>query len=389
MKEKLFQIFFCIFIFWIPILYSILGGTGTQLDGTILRVVLVVLFAISWYFYFSISPKYPEERKMIFILVLFATMYYSTQFFYDNIDDESRDLYLGQLLSWGSGCTSACAIGMTLVKIKDYSLIHKIIPLECIALTPFLLFIILSNANQVAQYTDEGGMNYQLLAYYMAVLFCFSFYYSVIFNSFQSKVVNILSFVLMVVQAVACLMAGGRGGVVLLVVYVLFWSYYLVKIKHISMHKFLLLSILVIYGFQYVADELGMWTSSGFLRSSGLVDDDDRFSLWSEYLPYFKSSPIVGNGLGSDYFTCGFYSHNLIVDFLVESGIIGALIMFWVYWKTYKTIRSLSMSNDFFSIILILFVFALVMNMFSGYWITNSNIWLCFGVTISSLNYYK
>ncbi len=389
MKEKLFQIFFSVYIFWTPILFSIFAISRMQLDVGIMRVVLISQFAISWYFFLSIKPHYPEERKMLFILALFAIAYYSTQFFYDNTNPESKSLYMGQFFSWGSRCTSACVVGMTLVKVKDYSLIHKIVPYVCFALTPLFLNIILSNSAQTAQYTDEGGLNYQHLAYYMAVLFCFSLFYSVIYKDKQPLFIRIIAFCLILVQSVASFMSGGRGGLVLLLVYVLYMLFFILKKNIISKQKLLLIVAICVLGFLCVANNLGMWSSAGFSRSSGFVDDDDRFVLWSEYMPYIMDSPILGNGLGSDYFTCGFYSHNLIVDFLVEMGVIGAIFMIWVYWKTYNIIFLFTGYNETYVIILILFIFGFVINLFSGYWIHNTNTWLCFGVAISSANYFN
>lgn len=387
MKEKLFQIFFCVFIFWEPVLYSILGGSGMSLDGVIMRLVLVVLFVISWFFYFSFSQKSKEEKNMLLILALFGTAYYSTRFFYSGVNVVTLNYYNGQMLRWGAECTSACVLGMTLLKLKNYDLMHKILPLESIALTPFMVRGILT-ANS-GQYAIGGGLNYHTLAYYMAILFCFSLYYSFIYKKKQNRIIKLAAIVTMLIQAVACCMAGGRGGLLLLIIYVIYMSYYMLKRKILSTGKLLSVVIACITGFLLVASKLNMWSSSGFSRSSGMADDNDRFLLWGRIWHYVPDNNYMPYGFGGVYFSFGFYTHNLFLDWCIEFGIIGAFIMTIIYLKTYINVFKLTKENEVFVAVMIIAIFACVMNMFSGYWVGTAGIWLAFGCAITASNYNK
>jgi len=387
MKEKLFQIFFCVFIFWQPLLFSLLGESGTNLDGGIMRMVLVGIFVTSWMFYFSFSPRSINEKKMLLILALFGVAYYSTHYFYTNVPADALSGYHGQMLRWGADCTSACALGMTLPKVKNFNLIHKILPLESIALTPFMLNAIISSAADEGQYIVTGGLNYQLLAYYMAILFCFSLYYSFVYQKKQSIVIKAAAIVTMLVQAVACCMSGGRGGVVLLVIYVIYMSYFMLKRHIVSKGKLISVALASIIGFLIVANKLDMWSSSGFDRSSNLVNDDDRLLMWESIWHYVSDNNYMPYGLGGDYFTFGFYTHNTILDWCIELGVIGAFVMCIIYLKTYISIFRLSKYNEIFVIAMIIAINAVVMNMFSGYWITTPGMWLAFGIVMKSSNY--
>ena len=80
MKEKLFSIFFCIYLFWNSILSSVLGQNGIEMDGMFMRITLVVIFAIAFYFYMAIKPRVDGERKAWVYIILFAILYYSTQY---------------------------------------------------------------------------------------------------------------------------------------------------------------------------------------------------------------------------------------------------------------------------------------------------------------------
>ena len=387
MKEKLFQIFFCVFIFWEPVLYSFLGESGVDLDGGIMRFVLVGLFVISWMFYFSFSPKRNEEKKMLLILALFGVAYYSTRFFYSGVAAGTLKYYNGQLLRWGADCTSACALGMTLPKLKNYEVIHKILPLESIALTPFMLNAIISGGADAVQYSVGGGLNYQLLAYYMAILFCVSLFYSFVYKKKQNIIVKLAAIATMLIQAVACCMAGGRGGLVLLVVYVIYMGYYFFKRNILSKGELIGVAIVCLAGFLFIAEKLNMWSSSGFKRSSGLVDDDDRLLMWAKIWHFIPDNYYMPYGLGGDYFTFGFYTHNVLLDWCIELGVVGAFIMCIIYWKTYISIFRLSKYNEIFVIAMIIAIHAVVMNMFSGYWISTAGIWLAFGIAMVASNY--
>jgi O-antigen ligase len=315
-------------------------------------------------------------------------MFYSTQYFHLYCPNSNG--YIGQFLRWGADCVSGCLIGMMLTKTKDYSIIHKILPLECVALTPFMAFATVSLGATQGQMQLDGGMNYQTVAYAMAELFGISFFYSFIYKGLElGNLKKLIMLVFLFIQAACCAMAGGRGGLVLLVVYVCYLSFLMVKNNIVSKRNFIVIAIVSVVGFFVVADCLGVFNSSGFERSSNSLNNDDRFEVWSEYWKFIDDYPIFGYGLGGDYFTVGFYSHNMIVDFLLELGIVGLLVMISIFFKTYKKVYFLTKQNPVFIIVMILFIYGMVMNMFSGYWISMNTNWLCFGVAMTSMNYFK
>jgi hypothetical protein len=54
--------------------------------------------------------------------------------------------------------------------------------------------------------------------------------------------------------------------------------------------------------------------------------DDNRLAVWTEYLDRFTEQPIRGIGLGTGWNEVGFQEpHNLILELLAESGIVGFL----------------------------------------------------------------
>lgn len=396
MKEKLFSIFFCIYLFWNSILSSVLGQNGIEMDGMIMRLTLVAIFAIAFYFYMTIKPRVDGERKVWIYIVLFAVLYYSTQYINSSAggtqtmhQSDFKQMYMGQFLRWGSDCVPGCLIGMTLLKLKDYSFIHKILPWLCLLLTPFMAVATLTMGRLEGQMHIEGGMNYQTVAYQMAVLCCYGFYYTFIYKERSSKIVKIIMLPTMLLQAVCCLMSGGRGGVVLLAVYALYMIYFLHTRKKVSILRIILVGFALIVAFFSAADYLGLQDSSGFARSSGLTHDDDRFEFWSQYTPFFSQNPLLGWGLGGDYFTVGFYSHNIFIDWMLETGIVGTIILARIFYKSYKRLYELTGLNEIFVVVMIFFIYGFVMNLFSGYWISTSSNWMAFGISMTYLYAYR
>ncbi len=383
-KDKLFSLFFCLYLFWEPIACVIFGRNGLEMNGMFMRIFLVTIFILSILFYL-IYKKTNQEIKVIGVLFFFGLMYYCTRFFYSYVSEG----YQGQFLRWGADCVSACFIGMTLMKLKSYSTIHKILPLVCIALTPFLLVSTLENAMDYGQMSVEGGLNYQTVAYCLAYLFGFSSYYVLINKDSTPKIIKILCAVCLPFQSVGCCLSGGRGGVVLLVVYLIVLCYMLLRLKVIKMSGLVVIATLGVCLFLLIANYLHLWDAAGFARSSNLLNDDDRFVLWRNIWHYVTDNYFMGYGLGGAYYSFGFYTHNMFLDFIIEVGILGLVFLILVFVKLYKTIFSLLSRNDIFVILAIISLFGLVMNMFSGYWITTYTHWMILGVVMTYRTYWS
>lgn len=389
MKDKLFQIFFCFFIFWNNIISTYLSFTDGKMNSDVMRSVLMTISVISWLFYLSYSNKSDKEFKMLSYLILFGVVFYCTRYYYPNPNIDELHSYNGQILRWGASSVSACLLGMIITKLKSYDLIHKILPIEILLLTLFMVITVVIYSRLGEQINIDAGMNYQTIAYSLAVLFCLNFYYVFLFKD-DNKLGWIMKLIMMAVmpaQMACCAMAGGRGGLILLEVYIVCIVYYILKHNILSKSSMIFVAIISTVSFIFVANYLELWDSLGFQRSSDAINNDDRFELWFEYLPFIERRLIGGYGIGGDYFTWGFYSHNIIIDWLVETGIVGTIVISITFWKSYKILYLLTKRDSIFVIIMILSIGGVVMNMFSGYWISTEIHWMVFGVVISRENF--
>jgi O-antigen ligase len=101
-----------------------------------------------------------------------------------------------------------------------------------------------------------------------------------------------------------------------------------------------------------------------------VMSDMSRFSMWKHALQEFWSSPLIGSGLGSYIIGdcrvyCAIHAHNVFLDILAKSGLVGAALWIWALFKTAKTMTT-SRALALFAGMIILSLFGQV------YWI----IWL-------------
>lgn len=378
MKDKAFQLFFSFYLFWYSACASVFYFTGIEMDGIVLRIILVSIFSISVYFYFSYERK-SVEYYLLFGLFLFGASYYVTHTFYDNIRPRLYSEHIGHLLRWGADSVSACLLGMTLMKQKRFDVLNKYVPLLCLIITPILVSMVIANSTKMSQYSLTNGLNYQLLAYYLALLFGYTSYF-VFVNTSSSKCVKILLLILLPVQAVTCLMSGGRGGVVLLSFYILFVIILMWQQERLSKIQLISIIFIAIVVFIVVANMFDLSNASGFARSSKLIHDDDRINMWIGIWKYVEANNYVGYGLGSDFIIIHGYSHNFLLDFIIETGVLGTIILCIVFFKMYRAVFRNVFTNDVFIIISIVGIYGLIMNSFSGYWISTYAHWMILGV---------
>ena len=100
-----------------------------------------------------------------------------------------------------------------------------------------------------------------------------------------------------------------------------------------------------------------------------LTEDTERERLYRLAFQAFEESPIVGQGIGSIWYTVGYYSHNLVMDLLAETGIIGTTIFLYLLLKTFLGLYRLMRYQKTAILLSVIFLGALLKNAFSGYYL--------------------
>ena len=226
------------------------------------------------------------------------------------------------------------------------------------------------------------SMNYMRFGYAMApsvIMFLFAF-----FDKKEHKLLWLLATITSFLLTVAY---GSRGALVVFFVLGLFVFLFSKRIPLSSKLTIMALGILIVIlvirydlivkTIDYVYYDLGVKTyalikfrkmfTRGFWEASSGRDKIYK-RLWS----HIVQKPTVGNGIGFAQKVSGFTSHNLFLQVLLESGLIGLLLWscIWVYSiKKYKNM-AIQKENGFYKITTLLISVSLGRLLFS------SDIWL-------------
>ena len=381
MIQRIFPIVFILFILCNPAYLTTCYLFGIPPYGSIFRIYIGTVGVIAMVTsYFALRGKDINILPLLLSLIGFSILFFSTTIFYLKVSP----FYYSHMLRWGASCIPALFLGLSFVYYEEKKKIIKYIPISLLILTPFVAFASFRSAKLHGQYVDaETGLNYQEISYYMAFFFSLSCYYLfIVKDRISSKLLSFVLYVLLITEGIVCSVSGGRGGFVLLIVNVLFFIYMIYKRGNINKGWFTIILVASCLLFIAIAIYFDLWSYEGFYRvTHPFAQNTGRTDDWQEVLTYFYQSPIIGNGLGSDFMTWGFYSHNIFVDFLAETGIVGFSILFsiliWMYWKVFK---HCFIREEYF-IIMCVGVYGIVHNCFSGYWISTYQIWMMLGVS--------
>lgn len=212
---------------------------------------------------------------------------------------------------------------------------------------------------------------------------------------FKNKLYHYLSLPLMVLQALICIVGGGRGGFVTLFVIALF-SMLAIKRSVKRLFLFGVLGIAGILFWGHIVEDSNFGRS--FMRIFGMFGKSDVASVdeirnmvaataWS----YIIDSPIWGYGFFHQFDMCmksvnGPYWHNYFIELLMQGGIILFAIGTSVYFKVImRTKRIIQRDSNHFPLITLV-SYPFVMLLFSGSYMLTPCFW--FAVTYV-LGYYR
>ncbi len=192
---------------------------------------------------------------------------------------------------------------------------------------------------------------------------------------------------MLVIQTSTCLLSGGRGGVVLILV--LFVASIFINIGKRA-HKIVIPIALFLIIIRFTVPNLinmlninikGLNRVLSFLN--GNIFSDGRTNLYINSFELFREDPIIGKGIGSIFHLLHSYSHNMFLDILTETGILGLFVFLFVLVNYFIKNYALFQQGSLFRFLTIVFICGFTLNMFSGYIWTNPFVWLPIAVAIT------
>lgn len=395
-KRILFPLFALFVIFSDEIFYSLMSLLGITLESGMKSYVAVIIASIAYIMMLGdlINRKFiVRNRIQFFALIVILLLYGITSFIYPL--SEMNANYTSAILVFGSLCIPAAYVGMRLARGGyEYSLLSY--------LPYFLVFISLSVGYAILYQSSQGLMlgneegdvfNYQNASYYMSFSCAFSvFYLFFVANKKKTlwdKIVNMAIVIVIFISVVGCISGGGRGAFVFLVLILAYLVYRILlfaKSQSNSLNYFIIL-FFVAAVIIYISLRYNIFSSVGAQRvSENLTSDSIRTELWRMAFLLFTESPIIGHGLGSVWWEIGLYSHNMVLDFLVEMGIVGAAVMITVIISMLTRLFKGSKRSNLDMFMLLILLGILVQYTFSGYWFSSFNLFLVFGYVYGKKN---
>lgn len=389
------------FILTVAFSYSIYFVVATFLgipqEGVVFRLYSGIL-AVVVAFAFFLSIRRIPGRIYIGGLLVCATitlLYFSTRCFYYEVNHR----YTSYLLSTGVRFIPAVLTGIYMLSHNE--MMEKIER----ALLPFILLYTITLASvaftanvglNMAQTFNTEFLNYQNISYYSIFAFGFTMYLIVRCGNTYTRYGKYALITLAILQVIITIMAGGRGAFVLGCVFVCYFG-----LKHITFGKllsyaFIAAAVLVAINAVLSNNEvfkMGFDRIFNFFSNVEAIETDNRWIRWNLAWNAFTESPVFGHGLGSVFYEVGFYSHNIFTDLLCEGGIVLLLIFIYLLMKFIRASRLLITADYRNEIIVIVFLCSFVMSSFSGYYLSDTGIWLsltyvfCKSLSIKSNTY--
>lgn len=362
-------------------------------------VLSVNISSIIYIFYYEFRYHHAAIGSWIpyFLPAIFVMFYFMELLFNSPIDTETssssfRDVVaVSSLGMWGG--TFCYRYNKFHLIIKNLELIMLICTIALVMALPTMFVSSLG--------TSIGGAgDHQIVSYISAVAFGCSFYRYFInpkdgYWLFTNIIFHGFSLPLMVLQALICIVGGGRGGFVTLFVITLF-SILALKMSVKRLVLFIVLGIVgTIIFFQMVGNsDIG----NSFMRIFDMFGqhkvgsvDEERDRIATTAMSYIAESPFLGYGFFHQFDMCMKsvdvpYWHNYFIELLMQGGIIlfaiGSSVYFKVIIRTKRIIQK--EANHFILITLVSYPF--VMLLFSGSYMLIPCFWF---VVTYVLGYYR
>lgn len=368
-------------------------------NSPIYKIFMVSIFlgTMGFIIYQICIKKLIIRIKDFFILIIPYGM--TCLFLVNELLQRNNRITLKNLMFFYIFCIPAILIGIYIAKNNMFTRIYKGIEIMMLLFSTSVMITTIKAITNGSRFSSIGGETYQFASYIAAFSFGINLYYLIYgckelrykFTSY--KIYKFISIMLLFFQFMAVLITGGRGGFVLIIAYIVLITLTIIKerkIKNIFKYFFIVIIVIsIILSVIPTLQRIDSFKSSinrvfSYISADGFdFSKTNRESVFVEAGMLAKEKLILGYGI----FNWGGnnYPHNIILEVLLHGGII-YLVLFGIFmiYILIKLLKIIKIHPEV-RLILIIFMFPLVMLMFSGTYTTNSIFWFC----ISFICIYK
>lgn len=390
-------------IFSVEIFFSTLGIIGIRYSGRneslVYIVYILILFFLSVFFFlYDVTikkEKYSLNQIILILIPVFFSISFLFSFGFRQIDSIGIDRYINHIL-WA---TPSILTGIYISKSKKINDIFKYLDLLMIL---FGVASVLYSINVLSTGSREtiDGSTYQTISYIAA--FSYGTYLFLInigkednrFKFTKNKMYIIFTFILAVAQIPSILLSGGRGGLVLLIIFSLFFGLNILKKLNanrlLSIFIGVIIAIVILIFILKTLLENPIFTVSlqrifDFISFEGInwQGTSTRDIIYRDVIELIINAPLFGYGIFGMW-SVSLLPHNLFLEILVQGGIIYLFLFLTLIYFFIEKLTKLVRLNKENRFVILFVLYPLTYLMFSGSYLNNSILWFTLTFVLSS-----
>lgn len=345
-----------------------------NIDSFYYKVILFISLFTILYFIVRIIIYKKINKKVFYLLIIIAIIsfsYYLSPFSPTKLAENNFLFFM----MWS---IPASLCGIMAAKSSKYT-IDKFFKVIFFVFSICIINIILIPyiMGNLPSYINFGLLNYQNVSYISAFIVGIGLYFITESNT-KFKIVYLI-FICLLLPVI--FIAAGRGGAVLLILYILLTTVNIIVKKSIPLvNKIIIIGIVAIGSLTFITTAISLDDTGrtfSYITADGLDlnNTSGREDVYKADINTIKNSPIIGYGLFNYYHLVNNIPHNIIMEILLISGVIGLSISIVICYFLFKKYIKNFEENSPDRLIGYIFLYPITMLMFSSNFLIVSELW--------------
>lgn len=388
-KVLIYIVFFFIFIGYYASLLLASNVVGLELSRlftipirVLILVCLLLLGAVNFRHLKKVSANALFYLFVFIYCIRLAIDYNSEAYYYMSVEEVF--MYLVSFCILPYLIISKFSFNEILIKVIFKSMLHGGFLFSVLVLVYYGKFI-----GQVSRLgagvAHEDVLNPLALSYSSALIIgVFSFY--ILHNSLK-RTDRIIAIVTIILSIIPFFLGASRGSLIALGITIVVYLFCSKNIKTIFRSlMFMILSVILLV---FLDGYLNSGLIDRMTQTSQDIDQGNssaqRLTIWNNALDQFYNNPFIGDKLEVNNWES--YAHNLFVETLQTTGILGFIPLLILVVLTWKNVFRIAIHYKQYFWIAVIFIQSFIQSMFSGAIYISSWIWVSMALIWGIINY--
>jgi len=329
------------------------------------------------------SPHLKWFLPWVFIYIL--------RIFIDYNNNEDFYISFSELMFFFASFVVIPFIGLSKVNYSkiNFKKLYNVILISALAFTSLSILLygrFLGQVGRLSASTAKEAVISPLILSYCGALAIGVISFYLLYAKKTKKYIKLLSLVTLALAVIPFFLGASRGSI-----FALFLPFVMMVISNLSFKnilKYIFLFTIIIFLLGYLDEYLGSGLLNRFMGTSEAIEQGgssaSRLDIWNKSLSQFTDFPFFGDRLNT--VDVDYYPHNIYIEVLQATGIIGFVPFIVLFFKGMKASFNIFKRHAEYAWIPVFFLQATMQNTFSGAVYTAAWFWTSLAVVIS-LNY--